>query len=108
MSYARALADDRSTTVAAPSRAIAVVLAQHHPMMMAGMEQLLSAEQTFRVVARCTSADQMVRAIREHKPEVVVSDYSLPNLRGLAVLRDLNGELKHTRIILLADSIQQD
>jgi two-component system nitrate/nitrite response regulator NarL len=108
MPYARALAVDRSPNDAAPPRAITVVLAQHHPMMMAGMEQLLSADPDLRVVARCASAEQMVRAIREHKPEVVVSDYALPNFRGLAVLRDLNGELKHTRIILLAESIQQD
>lgn len=76
-------------------------------MMMAGMEQLLAADSSLRVVARCTSAEQMLRAIREHKPQVVVSDYLLPNLRGLSALRDLNGELEHTRIILLAESIQQ-
>ena len=108
MAYARTLAVERSTSVAAPSRAIAVVLAQHHPMTMVGMEQMLAADSSLHVVARCASAEQMVRAIREHKPEIAVADYSLPNLRGLAVLRDLNGELKHTRVILLAESIQQD
>jgi two-component system, NarL family, nitrate/nitrite response regulator NarL len=87
---------------------IDVVLAESYPMLLAGMEYLIASHEDLRVVARCTTGEQALRAVRQHQPDVLVSDLLLPDKSGLAVLRDLTGELKQTRVILLADRIQQD
>ncbi len=87
---------------------IDVVLVQPYPMMMAGMAHLIASHEDLHVVARCTTGEQAVRAVRQHRPDVLVSDLALPDRSGLAVLRDLAGDQEHTRVILLAERIQQD
>jgi DNA-binding NarL/FixJ family response regulator len=86
---------------------IDVVLAEGHPMLLAGMEYLIAAHEDLRVVARCTTGEQALRAVRQQQPHVLVSDLLLPDKSGLAVLRDLTSELKQTRVILLAHRILQ-
>ncbi len=75
---------------------------------MAGMEYLISAHDDMRVVARCTTGEQALRAVKQHRPHVLVSDLSLPDQNGLAVLRALSGELAQTRVIFLAEWVQQN
>jgi two-component system nitrate/nitrite response regulator NarL len=87
---------------------IDVALAESYPMLLAGMEHLLAAHVDIRVVACCVDGEQAVRAVRQHLPDVLVSDLRLPARNGLLVLRDLAEERLPTRVVLLAERIYED
>ena len=87
---------------------IDVVLAESYPMLLAGMEHLILSQVDLHVVARCADGEQALRAVREHQPDVLISDLWLPAKNGLAMLRDLSKEHLRTRVILLAERIYED
>jgi DNA-binding NarL/FixJ family response regulator len=87
---------------------IDVVLAESYPMLMAGMEHLLEAHVDLRVVARCADGEQAERAVRQHRPDVLISDLRLSGKDGLTILRDLAKEGLNTRVVLLAERIYED
>ncbi len=68
---------------------ISVVLVDDHPLMLAGLEQLLTGEPDFDVRAVCGSVEEGWKAIQEHHPDVVVLDLKLGDGDGLEVLRRL-------------------
>ena len=45
--------------------AIKLVLADDHPLVLDGLEQLFSAEQDIKVVARCMDGEAALAAVRE-------------------------------------------
>jgi len=86
---------------------ITVVLADDHPLMLRGLQGLLSSEVDFKVVAECVNGEEALRSIRIYQPDLAVVDLSMPQRDGLSVSRELNREKLRTRIVLLAASIDQ-
>lgn len=86
---------------------ITVVLADDHPLVLRGLQGLLSSEVDFQVVAQCVNGVEALRSIRTYEPELAVVDLSMPQRGGLWVLREVNREKLRTRIVLLAASIDE-
>lgn len=86
---------------------ITVVLADDHPLMLRGLQGLLSSEVDFQVVAQCVNGDEALHSIRTYQPELALVDLSMPQRDGLSVLREVNREKLRTRIVLLAASIDE-
>jgi len=81
---------------------ISVVLVDDHPLMLAGLEQLLAAEPDFDVRAVCGSIREGWAALEEHHPDVVVLDLKLGDGEGFDILRRLEPETAPKVIILTA------
>ena len=73
---------------------ITVVLADDHPLMLRGLQGLLSSEVDFKVVAECVNGEEALRSIRIYQPDLAVVDLSMPQRDGLSVSRELNREKK--------------
>jgi DNA-binding NarL/FixJ family response regulator len=80
---------------------IRVVLADDHPIVLKGVEELLKESPEFEVVARCTDAEETLQAVRDYQPDVLVLDIRMPGADGLSVVRTIRREHIGTRIILL-------
>ena len=87
---------------------IKVVIADDHPLVLEGLERLLSSEHGFEVVARCTDGEQALAAVRDTQPDVVILDLSMPRLNGLAVLEKLQSMAKPPKPVLLTASLTED
>ena len=87
---------------------VSLVLADDHPIVLDGLERLFSAQEDFAVVARCRDGAETLRAVRQHRPDVLVLDVRMPEPDGLAVLRELQGEGLATRIVLLTAELDED
>ena len=86
---------------------IRIVLADDHAIVLDGLEQLLRLEPEFEVVARSTTAEAAVKAVREHRPDILVLDLVMPGHDGLWALREL-GELNvPTRTVLLTAHVEE-
>jgi DNA-binding NarL/FixJ family response regulator len=91
-----------------PDARIRVVLADDHPIVLDGLEQLFRVEPGITVVARCRNADEALRAMRREVPDVLVLDLLMPGGGGLELLRAMGDRDRRTRVILLTAVIDDD
>jgi DNA-binding NarL/FixJ family response regulator len=87
------------------SSRIRVVVVDDHPITLAGLHMLLSAD--FSVVARCAEAHEALRAVRMYEPDVLVIDQDMPVLGGVDVLKQLRAAGDQTPVVLLATANNQ-
>jgi len=87
---------------------ITVVLADDHPLMLRGVNDLLRSEPDFKVLAHCVSGDEALWAVRTHRPDILVLDLRMPGKDGLSVMRELKEEKLATRVVLLAASLEDE
>jgi two-component system nitrate/nitrite response regulator NarL len=87
---------------------IRIVLADDHVIVLDGLEQLFRLEPEFEVVARVTTAEAAVKAVEEHKPDVLVLDLAMPGHDGLWALRRIAELGVPTRTVLLTAHVDEE
>jgi DNA-binding NarL/FixJ family response regulator len=76
-----------------------VLLADDHPVVAAGLASLLRDE--FTLVGTVTDGAGLLEAARRLRPDVIVTDVSMPGMSGLDALRRIRGEGLAIKVILL-------
>jgi two-component system nitrate/nitrite response regulator NarL len=84
---------------------IKVLVADGHPLIVRGLQGLLSSEVDFQVVAQCVNGEEALRSIRSYQPDLAVIGLSMPERNGLSVSGEVIREKLRTRIVLLAASV---
>ena len=87
---------------------ITVVLVDDHPLVLDGLEQLLSSSPDFQVIARCSTAAEGLHAAQSLCPDVLVLDLSLPDESGLNVLRKLASKRPPAVAVLTASQDEEE
>jgi DNA-binding NarL/FixJ family response regulator len=87
---------------------IRLILADDHPIVLDGLQQLFRLEPDFEVVACCRDGEETLKALRLHAPDILVLDIRMPRGDGLAVLRALGEEKLATRVVLLTAALEED
>jgi len=80
---------------------IRLVLADDHPIILAGLVQLFSAEGDFEILARAGNGEDTLRAVLQFRPDILVLDIRMPGMDGLAVLREMRGRYLPTKVVVL-------
>ena len=83
------------------SKKTRIVLADDHPITLAGLRMLIEADQNFELVGEATSGPQALDAIVATKPDLAVLDISLPQMNGIALARHLAKECPSVGVITL-------
>lgn len=91
-----------------PSPVIRILLADDHPIVLGGLDQLLSLEPDLTVVARCTNGNEALAAIPRDHPHVVIADLTMPGRSGIDLLRELKTMGSPVRVILLTARIEHE
>lgn len=76
-----------------------LLLADDHPLVLAGLRSLLEAE--CEVLAVVSDGRSLVEAALRLKPEVIVLDIGLPLLNGIDAARLIKKELPETKLLFL-------
>ena len=87
---------------------ITLVLIDDHPLVLNGLEQLLSSDPDFRVLAKCGTAAEGLQAASSLDPDVLVLDLSLPDQNGLDVLRSLDPSKRPAVVVLTASDDEEE
>ena len=87
---------------------IRLVLADDHRIILEGLEQLFGRWEDFEVVGTATNGEDALKAVRQHKPDVLVLDVQMPGPDGLSVLKQIHTEKLPTRVILLTATLDED
>lgn len=79
-----------------------LVLVDDHPLMLAGLTQLLRAEPDFDILATCGTVEEGLDAVSKYQPDVLVLDLKLGEDDGLSLLSRLAREARPAVVILTA------
>ena len=85
---------------------VRVLLADDHPVVRDGLRSVLGRESDITVVGKTADGNAAVEAVREHLPDVVVMDVSMPGLNGVEATRRIVGEFP--RVLVLGLSLSAD
>lgn len=80
---------------------IRVVLADDHPIVLAGIRALLNADPELALVGEATNGGEALPLIRSVAPDVAVVDVSMPGLNGLELTERVTGECPGTKVLVL-------
>ena len=81
---------------------IRIVLADDHPVVRAGVRNLLEAEPDMQVVGEVHEALRIDSEVDRLQPDVLVLDLHMPDLHGLEVARRVTKRTPRTRIVVLS------
>jgi DNA-binding NarL/FixJ family response regulator len=82
------------------ARRTTVLIADDHAIVMEGLVSLLK-EHDFDVVGAVGDGEKLIEAARRLKPDVIVTDLSMPGLSGLDVLVKLKAEHLESKVVVL-------
>jgi DNA-binding NarL/FixJ family response regulator len=85
--------------------AISLVVSDGHPLTLRALGDLFHATNDFKVLAMCPDGEEALRAVRQHRPDVLVLDLRLRVRDGLAVLQALRIEGPPTRVVVLTEEL---
>jgi DNA-binding NarL/FixJ family response regulator len=78
-----------------------IALADDHPIVLAGLRNLIEAEQDLELVGEATSGLSALKLIRDARPDVALVDISMPELNGILLSRRLADECPSVRVMVL-------
>ena len=84
---------------------IRLVLADAHPLILAGLQYVIDREADLQVLACCRDGEDALQAVRQQRPDVLILDFRLPGKDGWAVLDELAREACSVRVVLLTDAL---
>jgi DNA-binding NarL/FixJ family response regulator len=80
-----------------------LLLAEGHPLILAGVEHTLTALPEFEIVARTTRGSDVVRLAEEHEPDVLLLDVGLaPSVRTL--LEQVHAHVPSLRLVAFGEA----
>jgi DNA-binding NarL/FixJ family response regulator len=82
----------------APSR---VLMADDHPVVLAGLKALVEADPDFQVIGEARDGRAALRLAKQLQPDVVVLDISMPEMNGIEVATTLLAERPQCRVLVL-------
>jgi DNA-binding NarL/FixJ family response regulator len=87
-----------------------VVLGEDSVLLREGVARLLE-DSGFEVVGRAGDAEDLLRKVRAHKPDVAIVDIKMPPTHtdeGLRVARSIRAELPDTAVLVLSQYLEED
>src|SRR5271165_6553072 len=82
-------------------RALRVYLADDHPIVLAGVKALVTAEPGLEVVGEAGDGHTVLREAIALKPDILVLDISMPGLNGVKVAELLRPACPTCKILIL-------
>lgn len=72
---------------------IDIVIADDHRLMLESLAEALDSIPDIRVVSTAADGAELIEAVRRHRPDVLLVDIEMPQVSGIAALRELPGDI---------------
>jgi DNA-binding NarL/FixJ family response regulator len=87
---------------------IRVLIADDHPLILAGVRRALEDADEFDVVAETQTGSQVLPLVGREKPDLVLLDIRMPQLDGLACLDLIRKRHPDVRVVVLSAYTDRD
>lgn len=81
---------------------IRVIIVDDHPLMRAGVRNVLRAASDIDVVGEAANGERALALLREFEPHVLLLDIELPDADGVTMVRTIRTVSPSTRVIMLS------
>jgi DNA-binding NarL/FixJ family response regulator len=82
-------------------KALKILIADDHPLICLGLHALLEAQPGWSVCADAVSGREAVGLALKHRPDLVITGISLPEVNGLDATRQIRRDLPETEVLIL-------
>lgn len=79
-----------------------VFLIDDHMMLLSGLIKILSTEDKIEVIGTATTAKEGLEKLARSNPDLLITDYNLPDEDGLSVVRKVKLNYPEVKIIVLS------
>jgi DNA-binding NarL/FixJ family response regulator len=83
-------------------RPIRVVIADDHALFRAGIRSFLEQQADIKVIGEAVDGWDAVREAQRLRPDVILMDIAMPQMRGLEATCEISGEMPEIRILALS------
>lgn len=80
---------------------IRVLVVDDHAIVRQGLERLFATAKDIELVGMAADGEQALTLMREHSPDVVLMDLSMPVMDGVAATRAIVTEAPETKVVVL-------
>ncbi len=87
---------------------ISVLIADDHPLMRAGVRQILSEDPSITEIDEANSGTQTLLRLRKRKWNVLLLDINMPDRNGLDILRQVVAGFQETKVLILSGFAERD
>ena len=84
-----------------PTAPITLLIADDHPLILAGLASLINSMPQFQLLAQADNGARAVELYRQHRPQVVIMDLSMPVMHGLDAIGNILAFDAAARIVIL-------
>lgn len=81
---------------------IRIVLLDDHQIVLDGLRLLLDQDSSFDVLASFTHPEKVISFLEIHQPDILLTDYSLPGMNGLELIRKVKTKYPSVKCVLLS------
>jgi DNA-binding NarL/FixJ family response regulator len=78
-----------------------IFLADDHPLILAGIHNLISSEPDFEIVGEAATGPDALKKIRDIRPDLAVVDISIAGMNGIVLTRRIAEEMPEVRVLVL-------
>jgi DNA-binding NarL/FixJ family response regulator len=82
-------------------KTIRILIADDHDIVREGLRTIIQSQPKWTVCDEASTGREALEKTRLHKPDVVVLDFSMPELNGLEVTRQIRKILPRTEVLIL-------
>jgi DNA-binding NarL/FixJ family response regulator len=90
------------------SDAARLLLVDDHAIVRAGYRHLLERQESFTVIGEASTADEAYAMFRQHRPDVVITDLSMPGSSGLEAIQRILRADAAARVLVFSMHVSPD
>lgn len=87
--------------------AVRILLLDDHTLFRESLSRLLQAETCFHIVGSCQTVQEALSVIQKEPPDIVLLDYDLGDLRGVALLEEMRRRQMPVRVLMVTAGISE-
>src|ERR671910_3401905 len=87
---------------------INVLVVDDHTLVRQGLVRLLSVDNGINIVGEASNGFDALEKTRQLKPDVVLTDISMPGMDGLSFTRLLKSEMPEVQVVIVTASLTQE